>query len=131
MASTRTASARCWPACPDPLDRPRGTDRAEGLAAAQGPGGVDLVGLDHVDDPALRADRVRVVTTDVLAGQLVDVVARLLAVDRLDYVAAHLGPVPRVLRRVQQHRYPRVAADVSAPLPLRLGVHQDVLAIGV
>ena len=90
-----------------------------------------LLGLDHVDDPALRADRVRVVPAHVLPGQLVDVVPRLLAVDGPDDRAAHLGPVPRIIRRVQQHRHPRVPADVLAALALRLGVDKQVLAVGV
>src|SRR5262249_441428 len=42
-----------------------------------------------------------------------------------------LGPVPRIVVGVDEHRDPGVPADVPGPLALRLGVHQDVLTIGV
>src|SRR5689334_13969091 len=102
-----------------------------GLPATDRSRGVDLVGGDLQDDPALRADGVAVVAAHVLAGELVDVLAGLVPGFRADDPPAYLGPVPRVVGGVDQHGDPGVPADVPGPLPLRLGVHQDVLAVGV
>src|SRR5207342_2219626 len=87
-----------WPAPGWPASLPR-----RRLAAPDRGRGVDLVRGDLEDDPALRADRVAVVVAVVLAGQLVDVLARLLPGDGLDDTAAHLGPVPRVVTGVDEH----------------------------
>ena len=57
-------------------------------------------------------------------------VARLLAVDRPGQVPADLGPVPRVVAQ-DEDGDPRVALEVLVALPLRLGVDQQVLAVGV
>jgi hypothetical protein len=62
--------------------------------------------------------------------QLVDVLAGRLAADGLDHVPADLGPVVEVIAADQQGDA-RVTGDVPGPLPLRLGVDQQVLPVGV
>ena len=52
------------------------------LPAAEGFRRVDFLGLDHVNDPAVRPDRHSVVRADVLARQLVDVIPGPLTGDR-------------------------------------------------
>ena len=76
---------------------------------AQGLGGVHLVGGDDQDDAPLGADGPAVVGADVLLGQGVDVGPGLVAVHGVGHVAPHLGPVPGVLGRVDEHRDARVA----------------------
>ena len=78
----------------------------------------------------MRADRSGEVVPGVLARHLIDVPPGLVAVDDLRHMSPHFGPVLRVVA-VDQHGDARVAGDVLRPLPLRLGVDEDVLIIGV
>ena len=85
---------------------------------------------DLEDHAAVRADGHGVVLPGVLVCQFVDVPPGLVAGDGLDHVSPDLGPVVGVLA-VDQHGDARVAGHVPGPLPLWLGVDQDVLAVGV
>jgi hypothetical protein len=86
---------------------------------------------DPEDYASMRSDRVRIVATDVLVRQRVDVIAGGLAVDGVDEVPTDFGPVPRVVSGVDEHGHARIARKVLDPLTLWLGVHEDVLAVGV
>ena len=66
----------------------------------------------------------------VFARELVDVLPGRFTAHGVNHVSADLGPVVRVVA-ADQHGDARVAGDVPGPLPLRFGIDQDVLAVGI
>src|SRR5580765_3434677 len=54
-----------------------------------------------------------------------------LAVDGVDKVTANLGPIPRIVSRVNQDGDARVALEVLDALTLGFRVHKEVLTVGV
>src|SRR3984957_14250187 len=107
------------------------TEAAEAALPAEQLGSIDLVRCDLEDHASLGTYLPGVVVPGVLAAELVDVPPRVAAAYRLRDVAADLRPVPGISGGVNQHRDPRIAGDVPVALTRRLGIHQDVLPVGV